>query len=118
MRWWQRAEHRSVDRDLLGGRGGGELPPCRGAEGAGSKSLASQVKSSTQLRGGTGAGVISGRFFTSASGRVKEKVEPFPTVLCTPTSPPCASTMDLTMFRPSPRPASRAARLVFTSPTW
>ena len=62
--------------------------------------------------------MISGRVFRSASGNVKEKVEPFPTTLCTLTSPPCASTIDLTMFRPSPRPSSRAARFIFTSPTW
>src|SRR6266851_7115981 len=37
----------SVDRDLLGGRGGSELPPCRGAEGAGSKSVASLAERST-----------------------------------------------------------------------
>src|SRR5438309_2743443 len=37
----------SADNDLLGGRGGSELPPCGGAEGAGSKRVLSLVDRST-----------------------------------------------------------------------
>ena len=54
---------------------------------------------------------------TSARGSVNEKVEPLPTSLVTDTSPPCASTMLLTMFSPRPRPCSRE-RASRTSPTW
>src|SRR5882762_7933238 len=55
--------------------------------------------------------------FQSESGSVNENVEPLPTSLLTDTSPPCASTMLLTMFRPRPSPCSRE-RASLTSPTW
>src|SRR5438105_5525978 len=45
-----RAAFDSADNDLLGVEGGGELPPCGGAEGAGSKRVLSLVDSSTSIQ--------------------------------------------------------------------
>jgi hypothetical protein len=59
---------------------------------------------------GTGGGALYPPWVSRATGIVQENVVPSPSSLSTEICPPCASTMPLTMYSPSPAPVQRVAR--------